>query len=106
MVVAYISKPGPISTPHKLRCSALQWQDRGSTTIYHPNVHLTESHHESISCLHSLILLNLSTTSSAATIQSRSSTCSHLTQVESCLPSLAATDSGTRCSQRLELLLL
>lgn len=46
-----------------------------------------ESLHQSISCSHCLKLLNLSAYSSSATIPSRSSTCSHLTQVISLLSS-------------------
>ena len=53
-----------------------------------PLWHAWELLHQSISCSDSLMVLNLSTSSlSSATMLSRSSTCSHLTQVEFPLPS-------------------
>lgn len=66
------------SSSLKLPCSAWHWQGRESTPLsseYHPN------HHESISCLHFLILFSTFSLS-ATTILSRPSTCSHLTQDE------------------------
>lgn len=80
----------------------------------HPCVFLTRSAqllHQSISYLHSLILLNLSPSSfSSSTTPSRSPTCSHLTQVEAPPPftgihelrQSSCTLHKTHCSQRPE----
>ena len=73
------------SSPLKSALSDQLRQGRGSTTVWgvqslHPSVR--ESLHQSVSCSHSLMALNLSISCLSSTIRlSSSSTCSHLTQV-------------------------
>ena len=72
------------SSPLESALYARLQQGRGSTTVWGVqslHVSLRESLHQSISRSHSLIVLNLSTSSLSSTTRlSSSSTCSHLTQ--------------------------
>lgn len=65
--------------------------------------HARQLHQHLISPSHSLMVLNLSNSSlNSATILSRSSTCSHLTQVEFLTPSPDSCSLSTPCSQSPE----
>ena len=96
MGVACIFKLGPAAIPPLLsnRLSVLDYS-KGEGPLRFGGwdlcIFLSESLHQSISCSHSLMVLNLSTSSLSSTTRlSSSSTCSHLTQVASFPSSLGS----------------
>ena len=94
MGVACDTKQGPVSFLSTSQVHSLYPTVTGQS-VHHYLGRTGELLHQSNSCSHSLIVLNLSTsTLSSATMLIRSTTCLHLAQQSLCHPPLVATGSS------------